>query len=49
MKNLFKEFVSGEIMQHKEGTGLGLVAAKLIIEAHNGKISVENLDGAGQK
>jgi two-component system sensor histidine kinase/response regulator len=49
MKNLFKEFVSGEIMQHKEGTGLGLVAAKLIIEAHNGKISAENLHGAGAK
>lgn len=49
LDNIFKEFVSGDIMHHKEGTGLGLVAAKLILEAHNGHIKVENIEGIGAK
>ena len=49
LSNIFKEFVSGDIMHHKEGTGLGLVAAKLILEAHNGHIKVENQKDKGAR
>ncbi len=49
LKNVFKEFASDEIMQHKEGKGLGLVAANLIIKAHNGIIVAENLPHKGAK
>ena len=49
LKNIFNEFVAGNILYHKEGIGLGLVAAKLIVEAHSGKIKVENLEIMGAK
>ena len=38
-KRLFKKFTQSSIKHHKGGTGLGLNIAKMIIEAHHGKIS----------
>jgi len=32
---------------HSEGTGLGLATAKLILDAHEGSISVKNTEDHG--
>ena len=42
LTTIFELFASGDIL-HAEGTGLGLAAAKLILDAHEAEISVENL------
>lgn len=49
LKKLFSEFfrVDNEINQHVKGTGLGLVLAKNIVQAHHGKMWVESKVGVG--
>lgn len=44
---LFKRYAASTIINKKTGTGLGLYLAKLIIEAHNGKIWFETEEGVG--
>jgi two-component system OmpR family sensor kinase len=43
--NIFERFV--RFSKHNEGLGLGLPIAKVIIEAHGGRISVESTQGQG--
>ncbi|MDE1921533.1 MAG: GAF domain-containing sensor histidine kinase [Candidatus Omnitrophica bacterium] len=49
IQKLFNEFfrVDNEINQNVKGTGLGLVLAKNIVQAHRGKIWLESKVGAG--
>ena len=49
MVNLFKKFSrgTGTSLIHTEGTGLGLYVARMMIEAHHGKIWAES-DGEGK-
>ncbi|NWG28782.1 MAG: PAS domain-containing sensor histidine kinase, partial [Ignavibacteriaceae bacterium] len=42
---LFKPFITAK----KEGTGIGLVICRSIIEDHNGKIWAENMPEGGAK
>jgi signal transduction histidine kinase len=52
MVNLFKKFSrgSGTSLIHTEGTGLGLYVARMMIEAHHGKIWAESKgEGQGSK
>ncbi|MAE07450.1 MAG: hypothetical protein CL661_01670 [Bacteroidetes bacterium] len=44
--HLFELFSAGDIL-HKEGTGLGLATAKLILDAHDGTIDVKNVESGG--
>lgn len=44
---LFEKFYRGTHPQQNSGTGMGLAIARGIIEAHGGKIWVENLPGKG--
>ena len=46
LNKLFEYFSSGDIM-HSEGLGLALASVKLIMDAHNGKILIENLKEGG--
>jgi signal transduction histidine kinase len=43
--NIFERFV--RFSKHNEGLGLGLSIAKVIVEAHGGKISVDSSQGQG--
>lgn len=43
--NIFERFV--RFSKHTEGLGLGLPIAKVIVEAHGGKISVNSVQGEG--
>ena len=45
-KNIFKRFFS---TKGSEGTGIGLMITKKIIDEHNGVIKVESREGAGSK
>jgi signal transduction histidine kinase len=45
-KNIFKRFFS---TKGSEGTGIGLMITKKIIDEHNGVIKVESKEGAGSK
>ncbi len=49
MPNLFKKFSrgTGTSLIHTEGTGLGLYVARMMIEAHKGKVWAES-DGVGK-
>jgi len=49
MGNLFKKFSrgTGTSLIHTEGTGLGLYVARMMVEAHHGKIWAES-DGEGK-
>ena len=49
IQKLFSEFfrVDNEINQNVKGTGLGLVLAKNIVQAHHGKMWVESQVGVG--
>lgn len=42
LNNAFNFFISDEIMHHKEGYGLGLATAELIMNAHSGEIKIGN-------
>jgi len=44
--NLFELFSAGDIL-HTEGTGLGLATSKLILDAHEGSIKVDNTERGG--
>jgi len=46
LNKLFEYFSSGDIM-HSEGLGLALASVKLIMDAHKGKILIENLKEGG--
>jgi signal transduction histidine kinase len=45
-KNIFKQFFS---TKGSEGTGIGLMITKKIVDEHNGVIKVESKEGAGSK
>jgi signal transduction histidine kinase len=45
-KNIFKRFFS---TKGSEGTGIGLMITKKIIDEHNGVIEVESQEGSGSK
>lgn len=49
IRKLFKQYgqVDTTVNHHKEGTGLGLMISKQLIDAMNGKISVESTYGKG--
>jgi signal transduction histidine kinase len=49
IQKLFSEFfrVDNEINQNVKGTGLGLVLAKNIVQAHHGKMWVQSKAGVG--
>ena len=46
LNNLFELFSPGDIL-HSEGTGLGLAATKLILDAHEGTIDIKNTEEGG--
>lgn len=46
LESLFDLFSAGDIL-HSEGTGLGLATVKLILDAHEAKIDVCNIDSGG--
>lgn len=48
LSNLYETFSSGDI-QHAEGTGLGLSAVKLALDAIEAKINIQNTDSGGAK
>lgn len=45
---LFDFFGSDDVMHHKEGFGLGLAASKLIMEAHSGRIDIDNCESGAK-
>jgi signal transduction histidine kinase len=45
IENIFERFV--RFSKHNQGLGLGLPIAKAIIEAHDGQITVESVQGEG--
>ena len=47
MHHIFKRFYRSRFSKDKQGIGLGLPLAKMIIEAHNGTIEVNSEPGKG--
>ena len=47
LPHLFTRFYRSPAAKRSEGLGLGLYIARLIVEAHNGRISVESTPGVG--
>lgn len=47
MAHLFERYYRGRAAQAQAGLGLGLHSARLLVEAHGGRIHVENLSGGG--
>jgi signal transduction histidine kinase len=47
LENTYKHFISDEISSHAEGLGLGLSTCKLIMDYHDGEISIENTPEKG--
>jgi two-component system sensor histidine kinase MprB len=45
--NLFTRYHQGRRTSSRDGIGLGLYGARLLVEAHGGRISVESAPGAG--
>lgn len=48
LNKLFDFFGSDDVMHHKEGYGLGLAASKLIMEAHSGRIDIDNCESGAK-
>ena len=42
LENIFELFNTTELLNHKEGLGLGLATTKFIVDYHSGKITVAN-------
>lgn len=47
LNQLYDFFATNSVMNHTEGFGLGLAAVKLILNAHNGDIKINNLEPKG--
>lgn len=47
LPNIFDKFYKSKLRQNEQGSGLGLVIAKYIVEKHNGRIEVESKVGEG--
>lgn len=47
LHHIFKRFYRSRFSKDKQGLGLGLPLAKMIVEAHNGTIEVNSELGAG--
>ncbi len=49
LDKIFKRFYRGSRTQKIEGTGLGLVLVKAIVDAHSGNLAAENLPEGGSR
>jgi signal transduction histidine kinase len=47
MAHLFERYYRGRAAREQAGLGLGLHSTRLLVEAHGGRIHVENLPGGG--
>lgn len=47
LHHIFKSFYRSRFSKDKQGIGLGLPLAKMIVESHNGTIEVDSTLGAG--
>ena len=47
INHIFKSFYRSKFSKNRQGTGIGLTLAKLIVEMHDGFISVDSMPGNG--